>query len=130
MRSITVAGRAPLRNACMAATIAAGSLPESRGTGVSMPACAGWQPEHDMAPAGASAADAGNAHIPAHKRTPTIALAGPAPRRECKAAPPSSSSPAERGRGTARAKRAVEGAFLRAWTREARRLHKGQALVL
>ena len=58
MRSMTVAGLWPLRNACTAATISAGLRPsEARDRRVDT-RTAGWQPEHDDAPAGASAAAA------------------------------------------------------------------------
>src|SRR5271169_6039500 len=66
MRSMTVAGRAPLRNACTAVMIAAASCPTSRGTGVTTLGFAGWQPEHDSAPAGASAAHAAEPQISRH----------------------------------------------------------------
>jgi len=60
IRSMTVAGRLPARNSCIALTISAGSSPTSRGTGDTTPAAAAWQPEHAVAPAGAAAfADAG-----------------------------------------------------------------------
>src|SRR5260370_19966489 len=60
MRSITVPGRWPERNACTAATVSAGLPPISRLTGVSIDRDAGWQPEQDDAPGGASAAMAPN----------------------------------------------------------------------
>src|SRR5262249_62259396 len=52
MRSITVPGFCPERNASMAATISAGSRPTSRGTRASPLALVGWQPEHEGAPDG------------------------------------------------------------------------------
>src|ERR1700736_5953585 len=55
IRPITVDGRSPERNACIAATISAGSRPRSGGTFVSPEALGGWQPEHDVAPGGGSA---------------------------------------------------------------------------
>src|SRR5262249_19418783 len=58
MRSITVAGRLPVRNSVIAVTICAASRPLRRGTGVATPAVAGWQPLQDDAPGGASAAEA------------------------------------------------------------------------
>src|SRR5215510_11239089 len=58
MRSITVAGRLPVRNSVMAVVICAASRPARRGTGVATPAVAGWQPLQDDAPGGASAAEA------------------------------------------------------------------------
>src|SRR5947208_13034270 len=56
MRSITVAGRLPVRNSVIAVVICAASRPLRRGTGVATPAVAGWQPLQDDAPGGASAA--------------------------------------------------------------------------
>src|SRR5690242_4503445 len=58
MRSITVAGRLPVRNSLIAVVICAASRPLRRGTGVATPAVAGWQPLQDDAPGGASAAKA------------------------------------------------------------------------
>src|SRR3954453_13339530 len=58
MRSITVAGRLPVRNSVIAVVICAASRPTRRGTGVATPAVAGWQPLQDDAPGGASAAEA------------------------------------------------------------------------
>src|SRR5262245_43428807 len=58
MRSITVAGRLPVRNSVIAAVICAASCPLRRGTGVATPDVAGWQPVQDDAPGGASAAEA------------------------------------------------------------------------
>src|SRR5882672_5859039 len=58
MRSITVAGRLPVRNSVMAVVICPASRPLRRGTGVATPAVAGWQPLQDDAPGGASAAKA------------------------------------------------------------------------
>src|SRR5882672_891969 len=58
MRSITVAGRLPVRNSVIAVVICAASRPLRRGTGVATPAVAGWQPLQDDAPGGASAAGA------------------------------------------------------------------------
>src|SRR5262245_10500038 len=55
MRSITVAGRLPVRNSVMAVVIWAASRPLRRGTGVATPDVAGWQPVQDEAPGGASA---------------------------------------------------------------------------
>src|SRR5712692_527591 len=55
IRSMTVAARVPERKSCMALTIAARSSPASRGTGDVTRAEAGWQPEHETAPAGGSA---------------------------------------------------------------------------
>ncbi len=55
IRSMTVAARCPERKSCMALTIAARSSPASRGTGDVTRVEAGWQPEHDAAPAGGSA---------------------------------------------------------------------------
>ena len=57
---MTVAGRVPARNACIACTMSGASSPISRGTGEATPEAAAWQPEHAAAPAGvASAANAG-----------------------------------------------------------------------
>src|SRR5262245_30457181 len=56
MRSITVAGRLPVRNSVIAVVICAASRPTRRGTGVAIPAVAGWQQLQDDAPGGASAA--------------------------------------------------------------------------
>src|SRR5215831_7236193 len=58
MRSITVAGRLPVRNSVIAGVICVASRPTRRGTGVATPAVAGWQPLQDDAPGGASAAEA------------------------------------------------------------------------
>src|SRR5207244_7983438 len=55
IRSMTVAVRVPERKSCIALTIAARSSPASRGTGDVTRVEAGWQPEHDAAPAGGSA---------------------------------------------------------------------------
>ena len=58
MRSITVDGPlARLGTSASRSTICAASRPISRGTGVSTHAAAGWQPEQELAPGGASAAD-------------------------------------------------------------------------
>src|SRR5712692_3611578 len=56
MRSMTVDGFCPERNACMAATISAGLRPASRGTLVSTLALVGWQPVQEVAPDGGAAA--------------------------------------------------------------------------
>jgi hypothetical protein len=56
IRAITVDGRSPERKACIAATISAGSRPRSGGTFASADALGGWQPEHEIAPGGGSAA--------------------------------------------------------------------------
>src|SRR5262249_1352232 len=82
MRSITVAGRCPLRKACMAATIVPTSCPASRGTGVSTFTPAGWHPEHDTAPGGASAACAGStpAQLSTAERTAAAPTAAPGAR--------------------------------------------------
>src|SRR5258708_7864978 len=58
MRSITVEGRLPDLKSCIAVTSCAASRPASRGTVVSTERAAGWQPEQELAPGGASAADA------------------------------------------------------------------------
>jgi hypothetical protein len=58
MRSITVAGRCPERNACIAVTISTAERPARRGTGVCTAAFAAWHPEQELAPGGASAAAA------------------------------------------------------------------------
>jgi len=58
IRAITVDGRSPERKACIAATISAGSRPRSGGTFASADALGGWQPEHEIAPGGGSAAAA------------------------------------------------------------------------
>src|SRR5690242_535238 len=58
MRSITVAGRLPVRNSVIAVVICAAACPLRRGTGVATPDVAGWQPVQDDAPGGASAAEA------------------------------------------------------------------------
>src|SRR5205823_13310313 len=55
IRPITVDGRSPARNACIAATISAGFCPRSGGTLVSAEAVGGWQPEHEVAPGGSAA---------------------------------------------------------------------------
>lgn len=55
MRSITVAGRRPLRNSCSAFTIEERSAPASRGTAADACAEAAWQPEHAEAPGGGTA---------------------------------------------------------------------------
>src|ERR1700730_8572051 len=84
MRSITVAGRWPERNACTAATMSAGLPPISRLTGVSTDRDAGWQPEQDEAPGGASAANTGPPNG-SHSRTSQTAECFeimPAPREE------------------------------------------------
>src|SRR3989442_2293743 len=62
---MTVAGRWPARNACICATSSAALRPASRGTAVSTPALAGWQPEHEVAPGGASADAAGQIGVAA-----------------------------------------------------------------
>src|SRR5579863_3556459 len=54
-----VEGRWPERNACIAVTISAALCPMSRPAGVSTAREAGWQPEQEEAPGGASAAVAG-----------------------------------------------------------------------
>src|SRR5437588_6602077 len=64
MRSITVDGSCPDLNACIAAVISAGLRPMSRGTAEFTVRAAGWQPEHDKAPGGASAALAASAGAP------------------------------------------------------------------
>ena len=56
IRPITVDGRSPERNVCIAAAISAGSRPRSGGTFASTEALGGWQPEHEVAPGGGSAA--------------------------------------------------------------------------
>src|SRR6266852_6600049 len=61
MRSITVDGRWPDLNASIAATMSPGLRSMSRGTVVSTDWAAGWQPEQDMAPGGASAGPAARA---------------------------------------------------------------------
>ncbi len=62
IRSMIVALRCPLRNSASAATIFSGSRPTRRG-GVAFSAAVGeWQPEHDVAPGGASAASAARGH--------------------------------------------------------------------
>lgn len=66
IRSMTVAGRVPERNSCMALTMSARSRPARRGTGVVTPGEAAWQPEHAAAPAGGSAEAATAAAIEAH----------------------------------------------------------------
>src|SRR5262245_51252412 len=58
MRSMTVVGRLPARNSAIAATISVASRPLRRGTGTPESRVAGWQPLHDDAPGGASAAKA------------------------------------------------------------------------
>src|SRR6266478_6120139 len=58
MRSITVAGVCPDLNACIAATMSAGLRPTSRDTVVCAVRAAGWQPEQERAPGGASAGPA------------------------------------------------------------------------
>ena len=55
MRSITVTGRCPVRKACIAVTICVSGTPVSGDTGVFPDAAAGWQPEQELAPGGASA---------------------------------------------------------------------------
>src|SRR6516225_4097862 len=61
MRSITVDGTCPDLNACMAATMSAGLRPMSRGTVVCAVRAAGWQPEQERTPGGASAGPAAEA---------------------------------------------------------------------
>src|SRR6266481_1129805 len=58
IRPMTVEGRSSERKASIAATISSGSRPRIRGTGVFTVALAGWQPEQELAPGGASAAAA------------------------------------------------------------------------
>ncbi len=58
MRSITVACCCPVRKACIVVMISAAGRPARRGTGVCTSALAAWQPEHDLAPGGASTAAA------------------------------------------------------------------------
>jgi hypothetical protein len=69
-----VPDRWPVRNACMAVTISAGARPTNRATGVSTERDAGWQPEHEDAPGGASAAIAppsGSQAPPSGSQSPT-----------------------------------------------------------
>src|SRR5262249_15029449 len=73
MRSITVDGTWPDLNACMAATMSAGLRPVSRGTVVCAVRAAGWQPEQDSAPGGASAGPAAEA-CPIKVKTKAIAV--------------------------------------------------------
>src|SRR5262249_33120818 len=61
MRSITVDGTWPDFNAAIAATMSAGLRPMSRGTVVCAVRAAGWQPEQERAPGGASAGPAAEA---------------------------------------------------------------------
>ena len=62
--SMTVEGRVPARNSCIAFTMAAGSRPTSRGTGEATPGDAAWQPEQAPAPAGGAAeASGGHANV-------------------------------------------------------------------
>src|SRR6266516_1961018 len=61
MRSITVDGRCPDLNACMAATMSAGLRPVSGGTVASAVRAGAWQPEQESAPGGASAKPAAEA---------------------------------------------------------------------
>src|SRR5262249_47619628 len=58
MRSITVAGRLPVRNSVMAGVICAAARPAPRGTGGAAPGVAGGQPLQDDARGGGSAAEA------------------------------------------------------------------------
>src|SRR5207302_8563966 len=58
IRSMTVPGRWPERNSRIAATISAVARPARRGTGVCTAELAAGQPEHELAPGGASAAAA------------------------------------------------------------------------
>ena len=73
MRSITVAGRWPARNAFIAAVISVAGRPAKRGAGVSTEAVAAWQPEQELAPDGASAAEATLPIIAENKKTPVQA---------------------------------------------------------
>ena len=58
MRSITVAGFCPDRNAAMAATISAALRPAIRGRFVSTFVLVAWQPVQDAAPGGGTGAAA------------------------------------------------------------------------
>src|SRR5205085_8687300 len=58
IRSMMVPGRWPDLNAIVWLVISAADRPASGGTGVSTRGFAAWQPEHEAAPAGASADDA------------------------------------------------------------------------
>src|SRR5262249_57815590 len=79
MRSITVAGRWPARNAFIAAVISVAGRPPRRGTGVATDALAAWQPEQELAPGGASAATA-TLPIIAETKNATPAQAAISPR--------------------------------------------------
>src|SRR5262249_23283042 len=61
VRAITGDGTLPRFNACIAATMSAGLRPMSRGTVVCAVRAAGWQPEQERAPGGASAGSAAEA---------------------------------------------------------------------
>src|SRR5438105_10161271 len=74
MRSITVAGFCPDRNASIAATISAGLRPAMRGTRVSTFALAAWQPVHDAAPGGGTAGAALAAVTQANKYAAATAM--------------------------------------------------------
>ena len=52
MRSMTVPGRCPLRNSCIAVRMSAALRPTSRVNGVSAQRLIGWQPEQAAAPGG------------------------------------------------------------------------------
>ncbi len=74
IRSMTVAARFPDRKSSIALTIRARSSPARRGTGDVTRAEAGWQPEHEAAPAGGSADASAAAVIEAHPITATTTL--------------------------------------------------------
>jgi hypothetical protein len=61
---MTVAGRSPLLNSRISLAVSAAGRPPMGGTAAPLEAAAGaWQPEHDEAPGGASAADAATGNI-------------------------------------------------------------------
>src|SRR5437899_12413298 len=75
MRPITVEGVRPDLNASIAAAMSAGLRPVSRGTVVST-RLAGWQPEQDVAPGGASASPAAQAFSTSAKPSAAANRAG------------------------------------------------------
>src|SRR5262245_45035971 len=78
MRSITVDGRCPDLNACMAATMSAGLRPVSGATAASAVCAGAWHPEQESAPGGASAGLAAEAW-PINVKTKAVAVAMQAP---------------------------------------------------
>src|SRR5262245_54584940 len=72
-RLITVDGICPDLKPCIAVTMSAGLRPTRRGTVVSTKRAAGWQPEQEAAPGGASAGPAAKA-VPIIVRTNAAAV--------------------------------------------------------